>query len=200
MASKPWHQLCTLREDVRTGRLTLDEFAADLNGVRTGGSPAVYHDATMLFSRTYPTYRMKQLVRDVLLRLVSEGGKSVQQLQVAYGGGKTLTIITLLHLAEQGQPLADHHVVKEFVTFAGLAQPSQARVALLPFDKFDVKEGLEVYGPNSHVCRVRTPWGALAYQLAGDTGYTRFKSHDEEFTVPAEPLLVDLLRTPQEDG
>jgi len=27
----PWHTLCTLRDDVRTGRLTLDEFAADLS-------------------------------------------------------------------------------------------------------------------------------------------------------------------------
>jgi hypothetical protein len=200
MASKPWHQLCTLREDVRTGRLTLDEFAADLNGVRTGESPAVYREAAMFFSRTYPTYRMKQLVRDVLLRLAGEGGKPVQQLQVAYGGGKTHTLITLLHLAEQGQGLADHHTVREFATFAGLAQPPQARVALLPFDKFDVKEGLEVYGPNGHIRHVRTPWGALAHQLAGDAGYTRLKSHDEGFTVPAEPLLVDLLRAPLEEG
>ena len=196
----PWHQLCTLREDVRTGRLTLDEFAADLNGVRTGEAPPVYREATMFFSRTYATFRMKQLVRDVLLRLAEEGGKPVQQLQVAYGGGKTHTLITLLHLAEQGQDLADHRTVKEFTTFAGLTQPPLARVALLPFDKFDVKEGLEVYGPDGHIRRVRTPWGALAYQLAGDTGYTRLKGHDEDFTVPAEPLLVDLLRAPLQEG
>ncbi len=200
MASQPWHQLCTLREDVRTGRLTLDEFAADLNGVRTGEAPPVYREARMFFSRTYATFRMKQLVRDVLLRLAGEGGKPVQQLQVAYGGGKTHTLIALLHLAEQGQNLADHPTVQEFVTFTGLAQPSRARVALLPFDKFDVKEGLEVYGPAGRIRRVRTPWGALAHQLAGDTGYTRLKSHDEEFIVPAEPLLVDLLRAPQTDS
>jgi hypothetical protein len=200
MTVSAWHQLCTLREDVRTGRLTLDEFAADLNGVRTGESPPVYREATMFFSRTYPTFRMKQLVRDVLLRLAGEGGKPVQQLQVAYGGGKTHTLITLLHLAEQGQGLADHRTVQEFVTFAGLAQPPQARVALLPFDKFDVKEGLEVYGPDGHIRRVQTPWGALAHQLAGDAGYARLKGHDEDLTVPAEPLLVDLLRAPLKEG
>jgi len=200
MTTLAWHQLCTLREGVRTGRLTLDEFAADLNGVRTGEAPPVYREATMFFSRTYPTYRMKQLVRDVLLRLAGEGGKPVQQLQVAYGGGKTHTLITLLHLAEQGQNLADHRTVQEFVTFTGLAQSPKARVALLPFDKFDVKEGLEVYGPDGHIRRVRTPWGALAYQLAGDAGYTRLKGHDEDFIVPAEPLLVDLLRAPLQEG
>jgi len=199
MTVSAWHQLCVLREDVRAGRLTLDEFAADLNGVRTGESPDVYREAAMFFSRTYPTYRMKQLVRDVLLRLAGEGGKSVQQLQVAYGGGKTHTLITLLHLAEQGPGLADHHTVQEFITFAGLTRPPRARVALLPFDKFDIKEGLEVYGPDGRTRRVHTPWGALAYQLAGDAGYTRLKGHDEGFTVPAEPLLVDLLRAPQQD-
>ena len=200
MTVPSWHQLCTLREDVRTGRLTLDEFAADLNGVRTGESPPVYHEPAMFFSRTYPTYRMKQLVRDVLLRLAGQGGKPVQQLQVAYGGGKTHTLITLLHLAEQGQGLSDHPTVQEFVTFTGLPQPPRARVALLPCDKFDVKEGLEVYGPDGRTRRVRTLWGALAYQLAGDAGYTRLKGHDEDFTVPAEPLLVDLLRAPLQEG
>ena len=200
MPTPPWHQLCTLRKDVRTGRLTLDEFAADLNGVRTGESPPVYREPAMFFSRTYPTYRMKQLVRDVLLRLAGQGGKPVQQLQVAYGGGKTHTLITLLHLAEQGQGLSDHPTVREFVTFTGLPQPPRARVALLPCDKFDVKEGMEVYGPDGRTRRVRTLWGALAYQLAGDAGYTRLKGHDEDFTVPAEPLLVDLLRAPLQEG
>ena len=36
MPTSAWHKLCKLRDDVRTGALTLAEFAADLNGVRTG--------------------------------------------------------------------------------------------------------------------------------------------------------------------
>ena len=200
MTIPTWHQLCTLREDVRTGRLSLDEFAADLNGVRTGESPPVYRDPELFFSLTYPTFRMRELVRGVLLRLAGQGGKPVQQLQVAYGGGKTHTLVTLLHLAERAAALADHPTVREFVDFTGLARPPQATVALLPFDKFDVKEGLEVRGPTGQKRRVGTPWGALAYQLGGDAGYTRLKAHDEEFIVPAEPLLVDLLRAPQKTG
>lgn len=49
MASKSWHQLCTLREDVRTGRLAQSEFAADLNGVRTGESLSVYVEVEEFF-------------------------------------------------------------------------------------------------------------------------------------------------------
>lgn len=221
MAVSAWHQHCTLREDVRTGSLALAEFAADLNGVRTGDAPLVYRDPGMFFARTYPTYRMKLLARDVLLRLSGQGGRPVLRLQVAYGGGKTHTLITLLHLAERGDdlvklpspndvPIAGRRAggegakgegtVREFLAFASLAALPRARVALLPFDQFDVKEGLEVYGPTGAMRRVMTPWGALAYQLAGDAGYTRLKSHDESFTVPAEPLLVDLLRAPLAEG
>jgi len=196
MAVAAWHQLCTLRDDVRRGALTLDEFAADLNGVRTGEARLVYREPAMFFDRTYPTFRMKALAGDVLRRLAGGGGKPVLQLQVAYGGGKTHTLITLLHLAERGQALADHKTVGEFLAFAGPTQAPRARVALLPGDQFDVKEGLEVYGPEGKTRRVRTLWGALAYQLAGDVGYARLKGHDESFTVPAEPLLVDLLRAP----
>lgn len=205
MTTQPWHQLCTLREDVRTGKLTLDEFAADLNGVRTGEAPAVYREPALFFARTFPTWRMKALARDVLLRLAGKGGKPVLQLQVAYGGGKTHTLIALLHLAERSAQFTASEglgeaTVREFLTFAGLSDPPGARVALLPFDKFDVKEGLEVFSPTGTTRRVMTPWGALAYQLAGDAGYSRFKAHDEDFTVPAEPLLVDLLRAPIQEG
>lgn len=198
--AKPWHQLCTLREDVRTGRLTMDEFAADLNGTRTGEAPAVYREATLFFDRTYPTYRMKAMAATVLSRLAGKGGNPVYRLQVAYGGGKTHTLITLMHLAERGADLADHPTVREFTGLAALPAAPRARVALLPGDKFDPIHGLDVRGPQGETRRVRTLWGALAYQLAGDAGYARLKQHDEEFTVPAEPALVDLLRAPQSEG
>lgn len=200
MTVPSWHQLCTLREDVRQDTLRLDEFAADLNDVRTGSAPVVYREPLMFFDRTYPTHRMKVLARDVLRRLAGQTGRPVLRLQVAYGGGKTHTLITLLHLAERGAALANHQTVHEFMTFAGLSQFSAARVALLPGDKLDVKKGLEVYGPTGQIRRVNTLWGALAYQLAGEAGYAHLQSHDEEFTVPAEPLLVDLLKAPLQEG
>ena len=200
MSSQPWNRTCKLREDVRKGELSLAEFAADLNDVRTGGAPLIYRDANMFFDRTYPTFRMKELTRDVLKRLAGQGGKPVLRLQVAYGGGKTHTLITLLHLAERGQGLGNHRTVREFLAFAGLAEAPAARVALLPCDKLDVNEGMEVYGPDGGKRQVRTLWGALAYQLAGESGYARLKEHDEQITVPAEPLLVDLLKAPLRDG
>lgn len=200
MSTLAWPKKCRLREEVRSGTLRLAEFAADLNAVRTGEAPDVYRTGDEFFSRTYPTYNLKRLVRDCLQRLGGQGGVPIIRFDVSYGGGKTHTLITLLHLAERGVDLVDHPTVREFAQFGGIEQTPKARVALLPFDKFDVHEGLLVYGPDGGTRRVKTPWGALAYQLAGDAGYARVKAHEEGYDPPAEPILVDLLRVPEKEG
>lgn len=195
-----WHEYCKLREDVLQDTLTLAEFAADLDAVRKGEAPNVYRLPDLFFSRTYPTYNLKTLVRDVLHRLSGRGGKPVIRVQVAYGGGKTHALIVLLHLAEQGDELRNHPTLQEFIEFSGLNQLPQARVVLLPFDKFDVIEGLTVQGPNGTRRQVKTPWGALAYQLAGDEGLARLAVHETNYVRPSETILVELLSAPQAAG
>lgn len=196
-----WHENCILRDDVRTGTLTLADFAAELYGVRTGDAPNVYRLPNLFFERTYPTHNLKTLVRDVLLRLSgSPDGKPVTRVQVAYGGGKTHALITLLHLAERGNALENHQTVQEFMGFSGLNRLPQARVALLPFDKFDVIEGLSVRSPEGEWRRLKTPWGALAYQLAGDAGLKKVAEHEATYVRPAEPLLGELLQMSKADG
>ena len=69
MSIPSWHHLNTLREDVRGGTLTLDEFAADLNAVRTGAAPAVYREPAEFFARTYPTYNMTHMHARAMERL-----------------------------------------------------------------------------------------------------------------------------------
>lgn len=194
MTTPAWHTLCTLRDDVRQGTLDESEFAAKLNGVRMDpNAPEVYRDAEKFFSRTFPTLRMKELVRDVFQRLADRGGTPVVRLQVAYGGGKTHTLITLLHLAERAASVANNPTVKEFIAATGLPALPEARVALLPLDDFGYIEGIEVLGPDGVPRHVKTPWGALAYQLAGDAGYAKVRQHEDNYEPPAEPLLKELL-------
>ncbi len=200
MGTDAWHEHCILRDDVRQGTLELAEFAADLYAVRTGDAPNVYRLPNFFFDRTYPTHNLKTLARDVLRRLAGQDGNPVITLQVAYGGGKTHSLITLLHLAENGTELQTHPTVQEFLGFSGLNALPQARVAILPFDKFDVKNGLLVISPDGSQRQVKTPWGALAYQLAGDEGLAIVAAHEADYTTPAEPILVDLLKTPQTEG
>ena len=200
MGTDAWHDHCILRDDVRQGTLELAEFAADLYAVRTGDAPNVYQVPSFFFDRTYPTYNLKRLARDVLRRLAGQGGNPVITLQVAYGGGKTHALIALLHLAEQGTEFETHLTVQEFMASSGLNMVPRARVALLPFDKFDVKNGLLVISPDGKQQRVKTPWGALAYQLAGDEGLALVAKHETDYINPAEQTLVDLLKIPQMEG
>jgi hypothetical protein len=192
-----WHDYCVLRDDVRQGTLTLAEFAADLYAVRTGEAPNVYRLPDQFFDRTYPTDNLKRLVGDVLQRLTGTGGTPVIRVQVAYGGGKTHALISLLHLAEGRAALETHPTVREFMGFSGVDTLPQARVVLLPFDKFDVVEGLSVSGPDGRTQQVKTPWGALAYQLAGDEGLAKVAEHEANYIAPAESLLAELLEAPR---
>ena len=199
MDNNAWHEHCVLRDDVRQGTLELAEFAADLYAVRTGDAPNVYRVPDLFFDRTYATDNLKKLVRDVLRRLNGQGGTPVINVQVAYGGGKTHALIALLHLAEHGAELQIHSTVQEFMRFSGLDTLPQARVALLPFDKFDVKNGLLVISPDGKKRQVKTPWGALAYQLAGDEGLAKIAEHEANYVAPAQPILTELLKAPRDE-
>ena len=200
MSDNAWHENCVLRDDVRQGTLELAEFAADLYAVRMEDAPNVYQVPNLFFDRTYPTYNLKTLARNVLRRLAGQGGNPVITVQVAYGGGKTHALIALLHLAERGSKFQTHDTVQEFMGFSGLDTGPQARVAILPFDKLDVKNGLLVVSPDGKQQRVKTPWGALAYQLAGNEGLAIVAEHEADYINPAEQTLVDLLKAPQAQG
>ena len=101
MTVSAWHQICTLREDVRTGRLTLDEFAADLNGVRTSESPPVYREATLFFSRTYPTFRKNGWptgpgIIESTIKIVGKRVKGTEKHWNIQGAEQTLQVVTHL--------------------------------------------------------------------------------------------------------
>ena len=98
---KPWHEVVKLREDVRTGELSLAVFAADLyDVVMQKGQRPVYEDPAQFFALTYPTYNLRQLDKDVVLRLDGRSDKAYRKLSVNYGGGKTHTLIALRHLVD----------------------------------------------------------------------------------------------------
>src|SRR5260221_8431232 len=87
----PWHKVVKLREDVRTGELSLSIFAADLYDVVMGKARPVYQDPRAFFALTYPTVALRDLARDVALRLARRNDKAVRQLELTYGGGQTHT-------------------------------------------------------------------------------------------------------------
>lgn len=200
---KPWHQVVSLREDLRTGDLPLHLFAADLYEVlMQRGERPVYEEPAQFFALTYPTYNLRQLVREVMLRLAGRNDKAVRQLELTYGGGKTHTLITLLQLVRDPESLPDLPAVAEFTQEIGM-KPPRCRIAGLCFDKLDVEKGMEVKSPDGKVRTLKEPWSVLAYQLAGDVGLSLLHAEnktEERDSAPAENLLTELLKKPGEDG
>ena len=98
----PWHEVVKLREDVRTGALSLADFAADLHDVMMQrGTRPIYEDPAKFFAFTYPTLSLRDLAKDVVLRLAGKNTKVIRQLELTYGGGKTHTLVTLRHLGRR---------------------------------------------------------------------------------------------------
>ena len=96
---EPWHRVVRLKEELRSGELTLAEFAADLHEVTLGqGTRPVHEDPARFFALTFTTHALRELVKDVAERLAGRSTKAVRQLELTYGGGKTHTLITLYHL------------------------------------------------------------------------------------------------------
>ena len=200
---KPWHEVVQLRDDVRSGELSLAVFAADLyDVVMQKGQRPVYEQPAEFFALTYPTYNLRELVKDVVLRLAGQSDKAYRKLSVNYGGGKTHTLIALRHLVHDPDRLPDVPAVQEFEAHIGF-KPPKARVAALCFDKIDLEKGVETPGPGGVVRMLRRPWSILAFQLAGSDGLRLIHADGEDAereTPPAEPLVVELLSKPQRDG
>jgi Protein of unknown function (DUF499) len=199
---KPWHQVVQLRPDVRTGELSLSQFAADLYDVIMDKGAEVYRTPNEFFALTYPTYNLRELAKDVVHRLAGKSDKVVRQLELTYGGGKTHTLITLLHLVQDPKRLPNLPAVQEFVQHIGMTPPP-TKVVSLPFDKIDVERGLETKGPSGEKRWLRHPWSVMAFQIAGADGLRLLHADGldaERESAPAEPLLVDLLALPMKDG
>jgi len=199
----PWHKAVELREDLKSGELPLHMFAADLYEVlMQSGKRPVYEKPENFFALTFPTHNLRSLVREAVLRIAGKNDKAVRQLELTYGGGKTHTLITLLHLMSDPSKLPDLPAVREFIEAIG-EKPTQARVAGLCFDKLDVEKGMAVRSPDGKTRVLRQPWSVLAYQIAGDEGLRLLNADDkpeERDTAPAENLLTELLEIPVKQG
>lgn len=199
---KPWHKVVELRDDLKTGELSLATFAADLYDVVIGRAKPVYQKPEEFFALTFPTFNLRELVKDVIRRLAGTNDKAVRQLELTYGGGKTHTEITLLHLVRDPENLPDLPAVREFVEHAGM-KPPKTRVAVLAFDKLDLEKGMEV---PDHIGRTRwlkQPWSILAWQIAGSEGLKLLQAEgrdEERESPPAENLMVDLFSLPLKQG
>ena len=187
---KPWREIAVPHPDVLEGTFLQSEFAADITAVHTGKASLEYQDATAFFQRTYITEGMGLLLTSVARRLNGQGGDPVIQLQTAFGGGKTHTMLAVYHLATRECPIKDLLGIPDLLDHAGIMDIPKARVVVL--DGTARAPGQPWKYANQ---AINTLWGDLAWQLGGDEGYALVKEADTTGTSPGKNVLKTLLET-----
>ena len=174
------------RDDILRGAIAEADFAADLAQVVSGRGGAEYLDPARFFAHTYPTRGLGNLLANVGRRLTGAGGEAaaIFRLDTSYGGGKTHGLIALVHAARGMRGVAD---AAEFVEPA-LIPAGPVRIAAFDGENADPANGRAMgEGVLAH-----TPWGEMAYALAGREGYERVRASDERQVAPGAGTLREL--------
>lgn len=178
--------LCKPRPDILQGQVTDQDYAADLSAVVKGTAVPEYADPARFFRHTHPTRGLKALLESACRRLSGAGGElsSVIRLHTSYGGGKTHSLIALVHAVRGMQGVQN---VEEFIDPA-LLPNEHVRVAALDGQNADPANGLKL----EEGLFARSMWGEMAYRLAGREGYERVRQSDDTHTAPGTDTIVEL--------
>ena len=178
--------LCQPRADVLAGKVADADFAADLASVIVGKASPEYLDPALFFSNTYPTRGLCNLLANVCRRLSGVGGEAaaIFRLDTSYGGGKTHGLIALVHAARGMNGVQD---AAEFVD-AALLPGGPVRIAAFDGENADPANGRAM----GDEVLAHTPWGEIAYALAGRAGYERVQNSDQEGVAPGAETLREL--------
>ncbi|HDY8039947.1 TPA: ATP-binding protein [Vibrio vulnificus] len=188
MSLKPWREIARPHKDVLEGTFKQSEFAADISQVASGNATAEYQDAEKFFSRTFITEGMRLLLISVAQRLAGQGGDPVIQLQTAFGGGKTHTMLSVFHLASRKVSTDKLTGVPPLLDEAGIHDLPSAKVAVIDGIKLSPSQ------PQQHgSVSANTLWGELAWQLLGEEGYAMVAQSDADGTSPGKEVVRQLV-------
>jgi hypothetical protein len=179
-------EICTPRQDVLDGSISDSDFAANLSRVLRGDATPDYKDPKQFFANTYPTEGLKELLSNVCRRLSGHGQalSAVFRLDTSFGGGKTHGLIAIVHAA---RGMSDVGNVGEFID-PSLVPSGHVRIAAFDGENADAANGR----PMGDGVRAFTPWGEIAYQLAGKPGYEIVRRSDAEKIAPGTDTIREL--------
>jgi predicted AAA+ superfamily ATPase len=125
--------------------------------VRFGRATPEYQNAEAFFERTFITEGMRLLLTQVAQRLAGKGGEPVIQLQTAFGGGKTHTLLAVYHLATRAVPLSELAGIPALIDRAGLLDVPQAHVGILDGNQLSPGQPWK-HGKQTIRTRRASPW------------------------------------------
>ena len=185
---KAWREVAVPHDDVMKGNFQEAEFAADITRVHDGSASPEYRDPELFYRRTFITEGMKLLLDAVVRRLAGTGGEPVIQLQTAFGGGKTHTMLAVYHLVCGKASPARLAGIPPILDAAGVLELPKARLVVL--------DGIALSPDtprNAAEVTVRTLWGELAWQLGGEAAFREVAQADGSGVSPGKEVLIRLL-------
>ena len=180
------YDVCIPRDDVLQGKLTESDFAADLAQVLKNTAPAEYQNAALFFANTHPTRGLKNLLQNVCQRLKGTGEQvsSIFRLDTNFGGGKTHSLIALVHTAQGMKGVSN---VSEFLD-PSLLPEEPVQIAAFDGENADPVNGRLM----GNGIRAYTPWGEIAYALGGMNGSETVRNSDELGIAPGAETISAL--------
>ena len=179
---------CIPRDEIRSGDLSLDLFAAKLRPVVEGKAPQIYQQPAIFLSNTFPTDGLRTLITEVFGRLTGRYiGSPIIRLETSFGGGKTHDEIALWHMAKQGRRIDG---LNRFVDDISLIPDRPIQVAAVDGRDLDPEAG--VYHPETGITTY-TLWGEIAYQIGGIEGYQLLRGADENRVSPGTSVIDRLV-------
>ncbi|KPM50639.1 hypothetical protein ACG83_39605 [Frankia sp. R43] len=178
----PWTHVVRPHEDIVSGALDMGVYAVNLARVFRGGIgiPPVYQHAGEFHAATYLTDKMRELFADVASALSGAAGSRVLQLRTPFGGGKSHSLVGLLHLVRDraasvvGNP-----------DLVSLPDPGSVQLVVLSGEELDRHTPMRTNGVTSH-----TLWGEMAAQLGR---YELVEEHDRTGAAPGGAVLRQML-------
>lgn len=181
-------EIVTPKEDVLAGRMTDNQFAADLSQVLAGTAPEDYKNPARFFLNTYPTQGLKTILSSVGRRLSGLGtqSNSLFRLDTQFGGGKTHSLIALVHAMTKASSISN---LSEFVSLNDIPKEE---VIIFAFSGENSNPSDGIITKETDI-RPRSIWGELAYALGGREAYELLKNSDLNHTSPGATILEKIL-------
>ncbi|MCK6447147.1 MAG: ATP-binding protein [Planctomycetes bacterium] len=181
---------CQPRDEVLTGELRDQMFAARLRDVVEGSADPIYGDAKRFFAGTYPTDGLKTLLREVVGRLSGKepGNSPFIRLETSFGGGKSHNLIATYHVSQgHADGLPENILPRDWVPTK--PWPTAGVVG---------SDGEPADGIDHGTFRTRTLWGEIAFQIGrckgnAEESYNAVRKSDTDLVAPGTNVLEKLL-------
>ncbi len=184
-------ETCEPRDEVLSGDLRDEMFAARLKDVVEGQADSIYQDAGHFFRSTYPTEGLRTLAREVLGRISGRepANSPFVRLETSFGGGKSHNLIALYHLAQGRSDSVPEGLKIDTSWLPSKPWPTAGVVG----SDMDPANGID-HG----TLTTRTLWGEIAYQLGRasgdpDAAFAIVWKSDEDLVAPGTQVLEKLV-------